>query len=144
MHLTRLIYKSRPTVDVNWNLITAIIKKSSLNNTRDHITGLLAVVNGRFLQVLEGPRSKVGACYNRIAGDKQHTEVTLVEVRQVDERLFPDWQMKSIDVSVLNQVFKNLLVAKYGNEDGVVDLPEHADLIFSLLLDLRFISRELR
>jgi hypothetical protein len=70
-----------------------ILAVSQHNNGRDGITGFLIFDKIWFVQILEGARSKVQETYNRIAGDPRHTGATIMNVRDVEARLFPNWTM---------------------------------------------------
>lgn len=61
------------------------------------VTGLLLQENGVILQVLEGPRAAIAPLFLRIAADQRHFDVTLIEVRPIDELCFPRWGMTLLD-----------------------------------------------
>jgi hypothetical protein len=63
------------------------------HNLRAGITGALVLADGRFAQVLEGPREEVAALMGRIAIDRRHTSVRVVSTSFVSERRFPNWGM---------------------------------------------------
>ncbi|HEX8374684.1 MAG TPA: BLUF domain-containing protein [Geminicoccaceae bacterium] len=70
-----------------------IVSASQRNNSRDGVTGFLIFDKTWFVQILEGERAKVVETYNRIGRDTRHTGATIINVRDVAERLFPNWTM---------------------------------------------------
>jgi hypothetical protein len=89
----RLIYASRAVKADDASDHDAILAVSRRNNGMDGISGILWSHDGRFLQLLEGPPESVGSAYERIARDRRHTDIEVLEDRCVDERLFADWSM---------------------------------------------------
>jgi hypothetical protein len=92
MSLYQLIYCSRST-DLSEQDITRILEASKRNNPKDFITGMLMFDSSRFLQLLEGPRSKITQRFTAISQDTRHTDVELIHVGPADFRLFSDWAM---------------------------------------------------
>lgn len=93
MSVLQLIYTSRP-FGYDQNILANILATSRSRNARDDITGALICRADVFLQLLEGPTSKVWATYERICADDRHVEVTPLASEQVSDRLFPEWAMK--------------------------------------------------
>lgn len=92
--LERLVYCSRACVDTaSLQSISEILGVSQRNNVRDGLTGALAVNDGWFLQVIEGPSAALDALLRRLADDPRHTDVDVLSRRSVSGRLFPDWSM---------------------------------------------------
>ncbi len=73
--------------------IARILERSLVNNSRLQITGALTVSNGRFVQILEGPRVNVDALFARVATDPRHADVRVVARRDIDARSFAAWSM---------------------------------------------------
>ncbi|WP_299674121.1 BLUF domain-containing protein [uncultured Roseobacter sp.] len=93
MGVFQLIYTSRP-FGYDLNVLANILATSRSRNARDDITGALICRADVFLQLLEGPKGKVQATYERICDDDRHVEVTQLVAEDVPDRLFPDWAMK--------------------------------------------------
>ncbi len=92
--LERLVYCSRACIDTaSLQAISELLGVSQRNNTRDGLTGALAVNDGWFLQVIEGPGTALDSLLRRLADDSRHTEIELLSRRAVSGRLFPDWSM---------------------------------------------------
>ncbi|WP_245259488.1 BLUF domain-containing protein [Methylobacterium sp. 10] len=70
-----------------------IVSTSQRNNSRDGITGFLIFDKTWFVQILEGDKTQVMETYNRIARDTRHSTATIMNVRDVEARLFPNWTM---------------------------------------------------
>ena len=93
MPLIQLIYASRP-FGFDQAMLSAILMDARRANARDDITGALIARHDLYLQLLEGPRDKVEAAYQRIRRDDRHVEVTRLLERQIETRLFPGWAMR--------------------------------------------------
>ena len=90
--LSQLAYWSQK-LDLGEVGITGLLKQSRARNVTDDLTGALLFNQDHFLQCLEGNRRQVTAAFCRIAVDQRHTNVTLVSVRDIEERDFPDQTM---------------------------------------------------
>jgi hypothetical protein len=66
---------------------------SRRNNAARKVTGILVHKNGEFLQYLEGPKDVVTALYDKIANDKRHERIKIIENGDLEERVFPNWEM---------------------------------------------------
>ncbi len=92
--LERLVYCSRARIDTaSLQAISELLGVSRRNNVRDDLTVALAVNDGWFLQVIEGPDAALDRLLRRLAEDPRHTDVELLSRRPVSGRLFPDWTM---------------------------------------------------
>ncbi|KQO86020.1 BLUF domain protein [Methylorubrum extorquens] len=93
----QLVYYSHNTVPESGRSMISnmreILSASQRNNGRDGITGFLIFDKTYFIQILEGERSRVTDTYNRIARDSRHSTATIINVRDVPARLFPNWTM---------------------------------------------------
>lgn len=76
------------------------------------ITGILLLIQGKFIQYIEGPEEEVDKVYNKIKIDTRHNELLLLDDGYVEERQFKDWSMafKRIDDRVVEKIvgFKDL------------------------------------
>ena len=102
--LVRLMYASRTADQVDQDSLHGILRQCKENNPALGITGLLCHCNtsGIFMQVLEGGRSAVNRLYLKIAADKRHTHVELMDYAEITERRFAGWAMGQINMSRLN------------------------------------------
>lgn len=93
MHL--LCYISVADSSVDEKELFSILESSCKNNAADDITGMLLFHNGQFLQVLEGPKSAVEACFARISNDSRHVSVAKLLDEELPARCFSQWSMAS-------------------------------------------------
>lgn len=89
----RLIYKSIASPNVTDADFRTIAMFSSIWNKNHGISGLLLHVNGRIMQVLEGPEDAVKSLYANIEKDPRHQDVTIVLSEEADEPYFQEWSM---------------------------------------------------
>ena len=93
----QLVYYSRNTVQggdrAMLTNLREIVSASQRNNSRDGITGFLIFDKTWFVQILEGDKAQVTETYNRIARDTRHSAATIMNVRDIEARLFPNWTM---------------------------------------------------
>ncbi len=102
--LVRLLYASRATQEIDEALQRDIVHRSQANNLEHGITGLLCThpEGGVFLQVLEGARKPVNRLFANIVGDSRHTDVTILDYSEIEERRFAGWRMGSVDLKRVN------------------------------------------
>ncbi|WP_176556385.1 BLUF domain-containing protein [Rubellimicrobium rubrum] len=98
MPLCRLVYASLRGPRSPSDLVK-ILETSEARNAVEAITGALVLTPDHYLQLLEGERRVVDACYQRICRDPRHSYVGLILFELIDERLFPDWSMSAVDLS---------------------------------------------
>ena len=92
--LERLVYCSRACVDTtSLQALSELLGVSQRNNARDGLTGALAINDGWFLQVIEGPATALDGLLRRLDADPRHAELTVLSRRPVNGRLFRDWSM---------------------------------------------------
>lgn len=93
----QLVYYSRNTVPGgDRQMLTnlrEIVSVSQRNNSRDGITGFLIFDKTWFVQILEGEKATVIQTYQRIERDQRHTTATILNVRDIQARSFPNWTM---------------------------------------------------
>jgi len=121
MQAIRLVYFSKAAGTLNDADLEAILEKSRQNNAQSGITGLLLLVNGVFVQVLEGPKHAVLPLVEKIHGDPRHTDLRVVHEEDLAEPLFCDWKM-----AYLNDDLAELLKAA-----GLVDSESALELFAS-------------
>lgn len=93
MRLMQLIYTSQP-FGFDEATLNGILASARRNNKRDDITGALICRGDMYLQLLEGPRDKVTSAFARILQDDRHIEVVSLWSGDIEERLFPQWEMR--------------------------------------------------
>ncbi|MES2814682.1 MAG: BLUF domain-containing protein [Pseudomonadota bacterium] len=100
MLLSQTIYHSRCRPDLDARIVLGdVLSVSHSNNPKRGLTGGLAVLDDRFLQVLEGPGDAVEAMMLRLYRDDRHLDIRIVCTRPIGDRLFTDWSMASARLS---------------------------------------------
>jgi len=74
-------------------LAKAIALDSARRNSVTDLTGALASVDGRFIQVIEGPLDALEVTFERICCDPRHQNIKLLDFRTVSQRRFARWNM---------------------------------------------------
>ena len=101
MPLQRLVYTSRlasgVVPDTGQATAKALATTSRRANEARAITGVLTLIDGLFVQVLEGPGDAVEDLFEAICRDLRHCKLNLVDVSPITERLFPSWGMAFLD-----------------------------------------------
>jgi len=92
--INRLLYVSDAIGAAGENLLSMadILGASDRNNRRDHVSGLLAFHNRRFLQVIEGNRTDLDRLMRRLRDDSRHTNIRVLMDQPAAERIF-HWPM---------------------------------------------------
>jgi hypothetical protein len=91
--MQQIVYYSISETEITAQSISDIIEPSRINNTKRNITGCLLYHKKVFLQLLEGDKEAVSKLYKTIKKDKRHSNVTLIIEEDIQERMFPDWNM---------------------------------------------------
>ena len=103
--MKRIKYISRFATHMSARDIERIAAQSAANNRKLGITGLLVASGGVFFQVIEGPDAAVDEIYSRILRDKRHQDVLTLRVEAGSlPRLFPDWEMRKIDLDTATEL----------------------------------------
>ena len=101
--LNRLVYRSVSSVSSGHDrAFEEIIKISARNNQRDGLTGALVLLDGCFVQVLEGRRARVDALMRRVMDDPRHRELVVLGDWPITARLFAGFSMARLDPMVLS------------------------------------------
>ena len=62
-------------------------------NKRLAITGILLLIQGKFVQYIEGQASEIDKVYEKIKVDTRHDELVLLDFGKIKKRQFKDWSM---------------------------------------------------
>jgi len=70
------------------------------------ITGILLLIQGKFVQYIEGPAEEIDKVYESISKDKRHTEMIMLDSGRLTERQFKDWSMayKEVDDKQIKEI----------------------------------------
>jgi hypothetical protein len=103
--LVRLLYASRAVDGIDEDFLRSILEESRANNLEHGITGILCThpAGGVFIQALEGGREAVNRLYGNIVRDRRHSDVTLLEYAEIEERRFAGWSMGNVDLKKVNR-----------------------------------------
>ena len=95
--LSRLIYHSENRLGLTdgrtKDILNSIMDVAQRRNEQANITGALIFDQNWFMQLLEGDRESISATLRRIIVDERHGNLTIMDVRPIDERLFANWWM---------------------------------------------------
>jgi len=111
--MKQLIYRSQPFGFDN-AMLGGILSAARRNNRANGITGALICRQDMYIQLVEGPDEAIDALYERILADDRHTDVKLAMSAEVDERMFPEWDM-------LDDTNPSMTFSKDEVEDGAID-----------------------
>lgn len=90
-----LLYLSEATVHPRPGAVDAIVATAQRVNPGLGLTGVLLWSEARFAQFLEGPPESLDLLYIRLERDPRHRDLQLLGRWSIVERLFPDWSMRS-------------------------------------------------
>ena len=124
----QLIYRSVSVVQARGALeVSDILEEARENNRRRGLTGVLTVVDGQFIQILEGPDDELDSLLAALRDDPRHRDMVVLERRQVDGRVFEDWTMVSPRLSpTCVSALKHLLVTAETRLDAYMPILKDA------------------
>jgi hypothetical protein len=120
--LGHLVYASAASVGFQLSDLEDILRVVRARNARDGISGILLFEGQSFLQVLEGPRFRLDALFEKIRDDPRHTRAVLLSCESIDQRSFADWTMGYTRVAL------GELQDATGVNDFFADVSSFADL----------------
>lgn len=122
--MKQLIYRSQP-FGFDHAMLAGILSAARRNNRANGITGALICRQDMYIQLVEGPDEAIDALYQRILADDRHTEVKLAMSAEVEERMFPEWDM-------LDDTNPSMTFSKDEVEDGAIERasPEMLQALF--------------
>lgn len=91
--LIHCAYSSMLAPDSTEAELVPILTKARRTNATLQATGILLFHRRSFFQVLEGPRQRIEALYERISADPRHVQVTQLVNEPIEDRSFRDWTM---------------------------------------------------
>lgn len=95
--MDRITYISKFRTGLTVKEINEIGRKSSENNSKDNLTGVLICFKGVFYQILEGPVTSLYSCFKRINSDPRHEDIFILDIeRNIKKRLYGEWKMKTV------------------------------------------------
>ena len=91
--LIRCIYSSVASDHFDEGDLPALLKHVRTANAAIGVTGMLAYINGNFLQVIEGSEASIDALFAKISKDDRHKRVFVIVREPIATRTFADWSM---------------------------------------------------
>ncbi len=101
----RITYVSRFAKPFSESELEKLGEDSSERNRMLGVTGVLMTSGGIFFQILEGPEEAVDKIYSAISADPRHTDLVVLELEHdVQQRNYPNWSMKTINLDAASHV----------------------------------------
>ena len=91
--LIRCIYSSIASSNFSEEDLPDLLRKSRIANAAIGVTGMLAYINGNFLQVIEGTDESIDTLLAKINKDARHKRVFVILREAISSRLFAEWSM---------------------------------------------------
>ncbi len=145
MTIFQLAYLSAAAPGIGENDVHAILRKSTANNRRDGLSGMLLLVDQTFFQVLEGPKETVERTFGRISRDPRHSAIMRVIEQEKPERSFPRWSMGFEKIAYGDPAGEELPfdVRELANEPSLPEVRRKSPEILSFMRSL-YASRDMR
>lgn len=113
IYLSRLFYASTATDYCSPIEISKILAAGQKNNPALEVTGVLYFENNHFLQCLEGSRKNINFVFNKITDDRRHSEVQLLELKEIRYRYFEYFLIFPDAKSVVDEVMKEKKMMRF-------------------------------
>lgn len=94
--LQRLVYASHASAPALED-VAAILDWSRRVNPELGVTGVLCLLDGVYMQCLEGEQDVLDLLFASIRVDRRHRDVTPLERRAVARRMFAEWSMALLE-----------------------------------------------
>ena len=88
-----IAYHSAATIEFSPKDLAELLSRAREENARLKVTGVLLYRNGRFMQILEGPKTAVRRVFGTILTDSRHRDVQVISDDPIPRRRFPIWTM---------------------------------------------------
>jgi hypothetical protein len=111
----RIAYVRRAAEGLGEEAIYDIIRTAHNRNCAAGLTGALLVMDGYFIQVLEGDAFRVRECFKTIAADRRHTDVDLRHSARSRQVMFAQEWMAVRHGSEIPAELKS----RFGYQDGL-------------------------
>jgi len=92
-------------------------------NKRLAITGILLLIQGKFVQYIEGKSTEIDKVYDSIKKDSRHNELILLDSGELQTRQFKDWSMAYKKVG--DEEIKDIIGHTNLNLDNLFLFPEN-------------------
>ena len=109
--MKQLIYVSRPSHELDPEVITDILTVSTKKNFENSISGILICDGEYFVQCFEGDEKAVNQLYANICKDNRHYDIKLLGIIDIDHKDFENWEMDYINSKKdINKAIQELTV----------------------------------
>lgn len=112
--LSQLIYCSRVSPDLDISAVYDILEHSIRYNSERSITGMMVFNSRYFLQVLEGPETRVLVLRDKIQRDKRHRNFVTLGHEKITTRTWVNWSMSLVTPTASNRA----LFEQFNTHDG--------------------------
>jgi len=99
--IVQIIYTSIATTAFTKEQLRDLLIKARRNNHSLRISGMLVYDDGFFIQVLEGPESRVDSLFSHINKDRRHRNMRLLLRQSINTKEYAEWSMGFVDSSAL-------------------------------------------
>lgn len=106
--LMSIFYVSDIAEDVSDLDVEIILGVAQVKNRRLDVTGMLAVGDGHFAQILEGRIDVVSLLFERIQADRRHASVRVLSQESIVTRRFARWSMRLVNITDLSDELRLL------------------------------------
>jgi hypothetical protein len=127
----QLIYLSTGNHPFSLTDIEQLCFASQQRNKMKSITGVLVYSSPHFLQYIEGDEGDINELFQKISGDKRHTNIRIIKRSTTEFRNFGQWDMKCFFISKDAQELLASIV-KLVDSNESVELSLFQQLIASL------------
>ncbi len=107
-----LVYASYATHPLSQRGLEELLATSRDNNKAHDVTGMLLYIDGKFLQVLEGPKDSVRKIFGAIRKDVRHKKISVIIEGHIKKRNFDAWHMS----------FKSFTASRFEKLSGFRDI----------------------
>lgn len=125
MGLRRLVYTSKSVLPISDRALLDLMHDARGYNAADGITGLLIHRGGDFFQLLEGEGDAIDDVWRRISADTRHHSIEIIDTREIDQRLFPQWSMEAVELERLAEAGLPGLSMNLSDRDNTALLVEN-------------------
>lgn len=91
------LYRSLARPGLDPDSLDRLLDTSRRRNRLNGLTGCLHYENGTFFQWIEGPWRQISRLLDALRDDGRHWDMTILDQRSTDKRLFADWEMRFSD-----------------------------------------------
>lgn len=88
--------------------LNKILDTAQTFNGQNDVSGFLLHDGSYFVQYLEGSKDKLDYLLNKISKDSRHSCFTILEYKEINKKVCPDWKMKLLLLDTNSTSIPNL------------------------------------